>query len=79
MSVDLAQRRLLEALAALERDSRADGGVGSPLALLAAGIDLAREQAEAEDQPSMARAMAALIDLVAAVQADLNLDGVPHG
>lgn len=71
MTVETAQRRLLEALAQLHR-AGADGDGGDPLAALCLGLDIARhlEAGDVADDP-LGPVLAALQDLTLAVRADL--------
>lgn len=73
MTTDTAQRRLLEALAALYSDPHADPGLAAdPLVAIAAGFDFARRLAEQESQRTTAAVFAALIDLTESVHTDLT-------
>lgn len=80
MTTETAQRRLLEAFAALYRDPAADRGAAvDPLVALAAGFGFARQLAEETGQVSTGAVFDALIDLLAAVRADLAPKENQHG
>ena len=73
MTVEIAQRRLLEALAALNSSPDSTGFAASPLLAFAVGCEAAIEHAEANDSYATGRVYAALGDLAKVVDADLEV------